>query len=574
MQIIINGKSYQAEKNQPVLQVALDNNIYIPHFCYHEDLEVEANCRTCLVEIVKPGLDTKEKAGEIVTSCTLKASEGLEINTQSKKAIALRQENLSLLLSHHKFNCNTCPRGSICAVNESIVKDKVNIAKYRSTPTDMPVVALGTAAEFDSNVCIACNQCVKICEEIGIGYLKLEGNGVYNRVVATDDPTIDCIYCGQCTVHCPVAAIREQTHLPQVEEAINDPNKIVIAQMAPSVRVSIGELFKMEIGKNIEKKLNTAFRQIGFDKIFDVNFGADITTLVEANELINRIENNGVMPMFTSCCPAWVKFIEFYYPEMIPHLTTVRSPQIHAGGAYKTWWAEKEGIDPKNIVVVSIMPCTSKKYEASHEKLKINDMFPVDYVLTTRETATLIKRHKIDLETISSSESDILGEYSGAGAIYGASGGVMESALRTISYQLLKKDIGRLEFTEVRGMEGIKKATVTLADKELHVAVVATPKNARIILEEIKNNPKAYDYIEFMACPGGCIGGGGQPIPSTKRIIKKRTEGLYQIDSTKSCHSAHENKLAVEFIEYCHHQSKEKSDQLLHTTYSKKQRGE
>lgn len=573
MQIIIDQKAYQAEKNQCVLQVALDNDIYIPHFCYHEDLEVEANCRTCLVEIVKPGADTKEKIGEIVTSCTLKASEGLVVNTKSKKVIALRQENLSLLLSHHKFDCGTCPRGSICAVNESIVKNKVDITKYQSTPTDMPVIALGTAAEFDSNVCIACNQCVKICEEIGIGYLKLEGKGVNNRVAATDDPKIDCIYCGQCTVHCPVSAIQEQSHLVGVEAAINDPKKIVIAQMAPSVRVSIGELFKMKTGKNIEKKLNTAFRKIGFDKIFDVNFGADITTLVEANELIDRIKNNGVMPMFTSCCPAWVKFIEFYYPEMIPHLTTARSPQIHAGGAYKTWWAEKEGIDPKNIVVISIMPCTSKKYEAGHKKLKIDDMFPVDYVLTTRETATLIRRHGIDLETISSSEPDVLGEYSGAGVIYGASGGVMESALRTVSYQLLGKNIDRIEFAEVRGMEGIKKATITLADKKIHVAVVTTPKNARIILEEIKLNPKAYDYIEFMACPGGCIGGGGQPIPSTKRIVKKRTEGLYKIDSTKSCRSAHENKHAVEFVEYCR-QNDKKSHQLLHTTYSKKQRGE
>jgi len=572
MNVIIDGRTCQAQPDQSVLQIAIDNDIYIPHFCYHEDLEVDANCRTCLVEIVNPGT-TKRHVGDIVTSCTLKATEGLEVSGQTPAAKALRQENLALLLSHHKFHCDTCPRGSICAVNESITQEGCNVDTYQSV-TDKPIYPLASAAEIDPNVCVSCNQCVKICEEIGIGYLQLKGKGIDNRITPTDDPAIDCIYCGQCTAHCPVAAAREQYAVDDVEAALKDPTKKVIVQMAPSVRVSIGEEFGFAPGINLEKQLNTAFKQIGFDFIFDVNMGADITTMVEAEELVDRIQNNGVLPMFTSCCPGWVKFVEFYYPEMIPHLTTSRSPQIHSGGAYKTWWAEKSGIDPHNIVVVSIMPCTSKKYEAQHEKLKIDGMLPVDYVLTSRETAALIKKYRIDLHAIEGSDADRLGEYSGAAAIYGASGGVMESALRTGAYMILGKDLEDIELKAVRGMEGIKKATITIGDKELKVAVVATPKNARIILDEIKQNPKAYDYIEFMACPGGCIGGGGQPLPNTKRVVAERTKGLYQIDTEKTVRLAHKNEVAQEFMAYCKEKGPERSHQLLHTSFTKKNRGE
>lgn len=574
MKVIIDGKVCTANEDQNILQIALNNGIHIPHFCYHEDLEIDANCRTCLVEIVSVGSKSRLQPGQIVTSCTLIPEEGLEVDTKTAAVKELRDTNLKLLLSHHPFTCSTCPRGTLCPVTKTVRSEQLMVKEFKSKLESRPVFEMGTAAEFEATTCVACNQCVKVCEEIGIGFLKLSGKGAENRIAITDDESIDCIYCGQCTVHCPVAAVREQSHLAAVEAVLNDPSKTVIVQMAPSVRVSIGEEFGFPIGTNIEKKLNASFRKIGFDKVFDVNWGADITTMVEAKELVDRIKNNDVLPLFTSCCPGWVKFVEFYYPEMIPHLTTARSPQIHAGGAYKTWWAEKAHVNPRDIVVVSIMPCTSKKYESTHEKLLIDGMKPVDFVLTSRETAALIKKHGINMQTIEEAEADDVSEYTGAAAIYGASGGVMESALRTAAYMLTGKDLENIEFEKVRGMEGIKKATVEVDGKVLKVAVVATPKNARIILEEIKKDPKAYDYIEFMACPGGCIGGGGQPLPTTKRIVAERTKGLYQIDSQKKNRLAHKNKLVEEFLKYCEQQGHEREHQLLHTSYSRKKRFE
>ncbi|HQM15675.1 MAG TPA: [Fe-Fe] hydrogenase large subunit C-terminal domain-containing protein, partial [Candidatus Woesebacteria bacterium] len=294
----------------------------------------------------------------------------------------------------------------------------------------------------------------------------------------------------------------------------------------------------------------------------------------EAEELVERIKHGGVLPMFTSCCPAWVKFVEYYYPEMIPHLTESRSPQIHAGAAYKTWWAEKEGIDPDKIRVISIMPCTSKKYEARHEKLKIDGRWPVDNVLTTRETAYLLKKHGIDLLSLADSEVDQYGVYSGAAAIYGASGGVMESALRTAAFLLEGKDLTKLEFEQVRGMQGIKKAEVTLAGKTYRVVVAMLATNMHQLIQEVKADPNAYHYIEFMACPGGCIGGGGQPIPASDEKTIKRIDGLYQIDSKMKMRLAHENKVAQDFMKYVRGQSKERQHQLLFTSYSKKHKGE
>jgi iron-only hydrogenase group A len=356
------------------------------------------------------------------------------------------------------------------------------------------------------------------------------------------------------------------------------------------VRASIGEEFALPVGSDVTGEMYTALRQLGFDYIFDVNFGADITTMVEARELVERIEHNGVLPMFTSCCPAWVKFVEFYYPDLISHLTTSRSPQIHSGGVYKTWWAKEQKIDPEKIVVISLMPCTSKKYEAGLEKMNLSltnsqgkniKVKPVDFVLTTRETAALLKKNNIDLKQLEKSEADNLAEHSGAAAIYGASGGVMESALRTAAKMLTGQDLPRLEFEAVRGMKGLKKTIVRLdlpdgKELQLKVAVVSTPKNARIVINELKKNPHVYDYIEFMACPGGCIGGGGQPLTSTEAIVAERIKALYQIDQNKKIRSAHDNPVVKDFFEFLEKDKfgQEIEKQLLHTSYQAKQRGE
>lgn len=574
IKLTINDKCCEISPDQSVLQAAIAYKIDIPHFCYHEDLPVGASCRTCLVEILDPGENKRLKKGEIITSCTLKTAAGLVVSSKTPQVIKLQNENLELLLASHLDLCPKCQQGYYCATAEKMKRYGISGSKYKKMKTDWKIHKMATAAEIDPNLCIGCNKCVEICEKIGIGFLKMEGKGVNRRITHSKDPKIDCIYCGQCTVHCPVSAIREQSHLIGVEAALRDPDKIVIAQMAPSVRASIGEEFGLEPGINLEKKMFTAFRKLGFDKVFDVNMGADITTMIEAEELVERIKNNGVLPMFTSCCPGWVKFLEFYYPEMIPHLTTARSPQIHAGAAYKTWWAEKEKIDPKKIVVVSFMPCTSKKYEAGHEKLKIDGWLPVDYVLTTRETAILLKKHNLNLPELEDGQLDDAGIYSGAAAIYGASGGVMESALRTAAWMLEGKNLPKLELTQVRGMKGIKKTVIELKGVRLKAAVVAMPKNAHIILQEIKQNPRAYGYVEFMACPGGCIGGGGQPVPSTEKIIAQRIAGLYKIDDGMTMRTAHENPVVKKFMTYVEAQTKDRKSQLLHTHYESKKKYE
>ena len=568
--VYIDGQAYQAEEGQSILQVAMSNQLDIPHLCYHEDLPIEANCRLCLVE----------SEGKITTSCTLKASEGMKVSTKNEELVEMRQENLRLLLASHVKNCPKCQKKQPCPAFGLMQKYGVTSEEYQRKMLDLAVHKMGSAAEFDPNLCVKCGRCVNICAEIGINFLKIEGKGADAHLTYNQNPKVDCIYCGQCTVHCPVNAIREQSHLEQVEAALLDKDKILIAQMAPSVRTSIGEEFGQEVGLNMEKKMFTALRQLGFEKIFDVNTGADITTMIEAKDLSNRLKKRDAgeataLPMFTSCCPGWVKFLEFYYPDFIDHLTTARSPQIHSGAAYKTWWADKAGVDPSKIVVVSIMPCTSKKYEAEMEKFnfehKGHKLKPVDFVLTTREMATLLKKNQIDLPSLEESEADTEGEYSGAAAIYGASGGVMESALRTATHILTGEEMPNLELEEVRGMKGIKRATIKIGDKEIKVAVVATARNARNVLEEIKRNKEAYDYVEFMACPGGCI--GGQPLTSTNAIIKKRIAGLYSIDAKKNRRRAHENKVVREFFSYLTDKPL-LAEKILYTSYSAKNKFE
>jgi iron-only hydrogenase group A len=567
MIVYINDKKYSAHPNESILQVAIRNNIDIPHFCYHEDLPVGASCRTCLVEI--------KNTGRVVTSCTLKATDKLAVYTNTLKVKKLRLENLELLLAGHKHNCPNCRQGFYCRVAQEIKKYGVSTTKYKSPKIKEKIHRMCQAAEIDPQFCIACNKCVEICQKVGVGFLEMKGKNIQTHAAGTHKTDIDCIYCGQCTLHCPMGAAREQSQIKQVEKALKDRTKIVIAQMAPSVRVSLGEEFGLAVGTDMTGQIYTAFRKLGFDYVFDVNMGADITTLVEAGELIERIKENKYLPMFTSCCPAWVKFVEFYHPEMIDHLTTSRSPQIHSGAAYKTWWAAKNNLDPKNIVVVSFMPCTSKKYEAGHEKLKINGLSPVDYVLTTRELAVLLKKHHIDLPKLKPSRVDLPGTYSGAAAIYGASGGVMESALRTAYFQLIGRELDRLEFKAVRGMAGIKKAQITIGDRKLKLAVVSTVANAEKIIQEIKRNKKAYDYIEVMACPGGCIGGGGQPIPTTLKIVEKRIEALYKIDAGMKIRQAHLNPVVKDFFDnYLSLLPVRQQEKILKTSYSRKRKFE
>ena len=564
--ITIDNKKILCDEGESVLHCALRHGVEIPHFCYHEDLPVDAACRTCLVEIAP---------GKVVTSCDLKVKPGLSLSTKSKAVDALRRENMELMLANHRKTCRNCLRDLHCATWNLMKKFKVTGEKYQRAVIKAPIHKLGTAAEFDPQACINCNKCVEMCQKIGVGFLKLTGKGATSHLTYNEDPCVDCIYCGQCTVHCPVTAVHEQSHLEAVEEVLkHKKGRIVIAQMAPSVRTSIGEEFGLKPGSNMEGQMVTALRQLGFDHVFDVNMGADITTIVEATELVERIKENKHLPMFTSCCPGWVKFVEFYHPELIPNLTTARSPQIHSGAAYKTWWAKKMKIDPKKIVVVSLMPCTSKKYEAHNKDLKVNGLMPVDLVITTREAGNLLKKHKINLPKLKPSKLDLPGHYTGAAAIYGASGGVMESALRSAVFFLTGKELKKVEFEQVRGMKGIKTAVIPIGKLKVKIAVVTTAKNARIVIDEIKKNPKAYHYVEVMACPGGCIGGGGQPIPTTEKIVWERIQALYKIDDKAKLRKAHLNPVAQDFFKYVKTLPRAKQDELLLRTYKRKKKFE
>jgi iron-only hydrogenase group A len=564
IQITINGKKIKAEEGQAILEVAEDNGIEIPALCYHSDLEIQSSCRLCLVEI-------KGKKG-LHTSCSTKAEQGMEIVTESPEIEKARKINLELIFSQHREECYDCIWNFNCQLLKLAKKYNLKITRFRDRKEKYPVYQFGPSVIFDSSKCIDCRNCVDVCKKQGVNFLEIRKKGHQFQIVPTEDKNKDCIYCGQCIVHCPVGAFEAVGEFEDVEKPLQDKNKIVIVQFAPSIRSSIGEEFNLPPGSIVTGKLVAGLRKLGFNKVFDVSVGADVTTVEEANELIERIEGKKVLPMFTSCCPAWVKFLEFNYPEFIPNLTSVRSPHIILGGLIKTFWAGKENIDPKNITVVSIMPCVSKKYEIKRSELKVNGLDPVDYVLTTRELAFLFSKHDIDLKGIKPEKADDpLGSPTGAGVIYGASGGVMESALRTAYEKITNKKLPKVEFEQMRGLEGIKKASVKINGRKIRTAVVNGTGNARVVLEELKKNPKLYDYVEVMACFGGCIGGGGQPVPANSKIRKERAEGLYRIDTKKEVRSAHENPVIKEvYKEFLN--NKEIIHNICHTKYSQKKR--
>ncbi len=562
--IFINGKKIKAKKGQTILEVARKNNIEIPTLCYHPDLKEKASCRVCVVEI--------KGKNRLVTSCSTKVQEGMEILTNSKRVKKARKINLELLFSQHKEECYDCVWQNNCQLLELAKKYKTIINRFEDRKTNYPVYQFGPAIIFDSSKCIDCRNCVEICEKQGVGFLEVKETKDHHLFKVAPRKDRVCVYCGQCLVHCPAGAFEGVGEFEEIEKPLNEKNKIVVVQFAPSIRTSIGEEFGMAYGEVVTGKIAAVLKKLGFDKVFDTSVGADFTTTEESKEIIERIKSNKNLPSLTSCCPAWVRYIEYYYPEFIHNLTTVRSPQVILGGLIKTYWAKKKRINPKNIVVVSIMPCIAKKYEITRPELKIKGLKPVDYVLTTRELARLIKRKKINFKKIKPKKLDnIFGNPSGAGVIYGASGGVMESAFRTTYEILTKKTLKRINFKPVRGMKGIKKAEIKINGKVRKIAVVNGLGNAKKLLEEIKKNPKEkYTCIEVMACPGGCIGGGGQPIPTSEEIRKKRAESLYTIDKKKYIRKAHENPIVRKIYQEFLLKQSAIAHSVLHTSYSKK----
>lgn len=573
--IKINGKEFAARFGETVLEVALRNNIDIPHLCQHPDLAVRANCRMCVVNL--------KGQRSLAAACSTKVEDGMEVTTDSPEIKRARKFNLEMIFGEHVEDCPVCVWNSRCDLLKYRKLLNSKMLRFVDRKTRRPIYEFGPIA-FDQTKCIDCRNCVEVCPT---GYLEVDGCGSGIGIKPTDDKKKDCISCGQCIVHCPAGAIKsrgEYQILDHLEALLKDKTKTVVVQFAPSIRVSIGEELGLPYGAAKTDELSAGLRALGFNYVFDTSAAADFTTFEEASEAVARIKKGENLPIFTSCCPSWVMFMEYNRPEYIRHLSTARSPEIMLGGLIKTYWADMAKINPKKIVSVSVMPCTSKKYEIDRPEFKIGDMKPVDMVITTRELARWFLRRKIDLKKIKPSPADNpFGDPSGAGVIYGASGGVMESALRTAYWLLTGENLKNINlFKNVRGLDGIKRATIPLPKplktakgvrRELNVVVTNKISNARIILDELKKDPKKYDFVEVMACPGGCIGGGGQSMPTDNAIREGRAKSLYIIDGQKKIRLAHENP-AVQKAYADYFTDEKKKHLVFHTKFKQKTRHE
>lgn len=570
--VTIDGKDIVADGKQTIMEAAKENGIEIPGLCYHPDLSVKANCRMCMVDI--KGVKCPQ------TACTTAVQEGMRINTQGNEIRRLRKFNLELIFAQHHMECDDCVSKWNCLLLKYAKEYNVKITAYPDRKIMRPVEQVGPIV-FDQTKCIDCRNCVEVCP---VNYLEVENRGADIGITPSKAKSCllkkvkekDCIHCGQCIVHCPVGAIETAGEFEYSERPFEakKQGKILVAEFAPAVRSSLGEMFDMPYGEVVTGKIVAGLKKLGFDYVFDTSVSADFTTVQEALELVERIKTGGKLPMFTSCCPSWVKYVEFYRPDLLPNITTVRSPQIIMGGLLKTYFADRIKVDPEKLEVVSIMPCTAKKFEARRPELKINNLYPVDFVLTTRELGNLFKKHKIDLKKIKPvSTDDPFGMPSGAGVIYGASGGVMEAALRSAYFMLSGKDLECANLEQVRGVEGVKcmVADVPGLNRKIKVAVASGMENAKKILMVLEHDPKAYDYVEVMACPGGCIGGGGQPLPVDHVIRKKRAEALYDVDNASGIRLAHRNPVVNDVLKN-YFKTEELTHSVFHTKYKKKKK--
>ena len=572
--IKINGMPFSVEKNTTILDACKQAGIKIPTLCYLRDINEIGACRMCMVEV--------KGARSLVASCVYPIDrDGTEIFTNSPKVLAARKTTLQLILSNHDKKCLSCPRSNNCELQalckEYGVEDE---NKFEGANPVQPIDASTAHLIRNNNKCILCRRCVAACKQQHVGVIGPNNRG-FDTVIgcAFDMPLSDvaCVSCGQCTAVCPTGALVVKDETAKVFEALADPEKIVIVQTAPAVRAAIAEEFGAPIGTNGEGKMVASLRRLGFDKVFDTNFGADLTIVEEGTEFINRVKNGGVLPMITSCSPGWVKFCEHYYPDLIPNLSTCKSPQQMTGAIIKSYYAEKEGIDPEKIVSVSVMPCTAKKFEHKRDDQGANGLKDVDIVITTRELAEMIKRAGLQFNDLPDEDYDpALGIFTGAGVIFGATGGVMEAALRSVADILTGEDLKKLDYEEVRGTDPIKHATYEIAGIEVKVAVASGLENAAKILDEIRAGKADYQFVEIMCCPGGCVTGGGQPIvPARVRnfvdIKAKRAEVLYNEDKNLPLRKSHESPIIKKLYEdYLGEFGGHKAHELLHTSYVKR----
>ncbi|MBT3406345.1 4Fe-4S binding protein [Candidatus Woesearchaeota archaeon] len=567
VKLVINGMEILAYQDETIFQAAERNCINIPHFCYHPRLKVVGACRMCVVEV--------EGRRNLEASCSTPVKEGQVVYTHSERVIEARRTILELLLANHDLNCPTCKKNLNCKLQEystDLMIDEISyVGEMRHNPKDHSSVSI----QRDPDKCILCGRCVRVCGDVQTVHAIGQVNrGFYMNVEPPFKHELSessCINCGQCVVNCPVGALTEHSSIHEFIKELVDKSKTkkhFVVQVAPSIRATLGELFGMPAGTPVTGKLVTALREVGFDMVFDTDLAADITIVEEATEFVKRLKNNDNLPMITTCCPAWIKFGEQFFIDELEHMSSCRSPQAILASLVRTYYAEKKGVDADDIVLVDIMPCTAKKYEIQRPEFAGD----VDYVLTTVELAKLIKQFNIDFEDLPDSEFDNpLGISSGAGAIFGRSGGVMEAALRTAADFLTGKDLKKVEYEKVRGLETLKEAEINIAGHKIKVAAVQTLGEARKIMDDIRAGKSPYHFIEIMACYGGCIGGGGQPPLKDDDVLVERAGALNKQDVKMKYRKSHKNPAVLEiYKEYVGEFGGEKAHKLLHTKYSKK----
>ena len=573
--LTIDGQEVKVKRGTSILQAARQIGIDIPTLCFLKEINEVGDCRMCIVEV--------EGRRGFATSCIEKVSEGMVVHTNTPEVSEARRVILDLIISNHKVECLTCPRSGNCELQDLAKRFNITKVEFPGEMKKETIDDLSPSIVRDSSKCVLCRRCVAACKNVqGIGAIACINRGFESCISPTGEVSlndVNCTFCGQCIEACPTAALHEKDTTEEVWKKLKDPDTYVVVQTAPAVRVALGEEFEMPIGTNVTGKMVTALKRLGFDRVFDTNTGADFTIMEEANEFIERFTQNDNLPMITSCSPGWIRFIEMNYPELLPHLSSCKSPHQMFGALIKTYYAQKQGINPEKIYVVSVMPCIAKKFERQRPEMKNNGLYDVDNVITTRELARMIKQANINFAELQESEFDMpMGEATGAAAIFGTTGGVMEAALRTAQDTLTGENLEKIDFEQVRGGDGIKKATVNIAGKDINVVAASGLANARIILEEIKSGKADYQFVEIMACPGGCVMGGGQPIKSSKirsevDVRALRANALYSIDEKSIIRKSHENPVVKKiYEEYLEKPGSYRAEKLLHTEYTEREK--
>lgn len=577
IKITINNREVEAYEGQTVLEAAKNNGIHIPTLCYLKDVTGTGACRVCQVEV--------EGAKTLCAACVYPVRDGMVIKTNSQRALDARRRVVELIVSNHSKDCLSCIRNTNCELQRLCQELGVREDAFAGEKSEPTFDTVSPGIVRNTSKCVLCGRCVETCTKVqGLGVLGYMNRGFKTKVAPIYDKSFDdvnCMQCGQCINVCPVGALHEKEEIHYVIEALNDPQKHVVVQTAPAVRGALGEEFGMPIGTRVTGKMVHALKLVGFDKVYDTNFGADLTIMEEGYEFLNRLQNQGTLPMMTSCSPGWVNYVEHEYPDLLDHLSTCKSPHMMLGAMVKSVYAEAKRIDPRDIYVVSIMPCVAKKGEKQRAENKTSPYQDVDAVLTTRELAKLIKMFGINFRDLKDDDfdQDLFGEYSGAGVIFGASGGVMEAALRTVADILAHEDLSMIDYHAVRGVEGVKESTIKIGEQTLKVAVAQSMALAKPLLDDMRNGVSPYHFIEIMGCPGGCINGGGQPyVNATIRnsgfnFKQARAKALYDEDISLPVRKSHKNsQIQNLYKNYLGEPNSEKAHHLLHTHYTKKAR--